>query len=669
MALKNTHAQKSHNHLILVKVFSLLMVISLLLTFFAACKTDDSNTPTTDDTVTPTNEELIEERIKTFLTAYNSGDMDAVLECLDAKTRNAFQAMLNLLGGIAGSYAGFDIDLSDLFSLGVNTTSGDFMGLEITSIEVINEKTAVATTNMKLSGTSMTIYFDMVYENDGWYIRDMTDQKTGSSNNNSNQTGGNNTTSPDNNPTTYQLKTYSSTDDYGNAGTYTEINDKFSAGQTVELEATVNSGYNFVGWFINGTCVSEDLKYTYTTKSDKVNIEARWSYYTVDTYSSSDDYEQAGTYTELKGKKISIGEQVTVEATVNSGYNFVGWYINDVCVSEDLTYSFIMKDKDVGLEARWSYYTVSVYSHTDEQGIAGTFTKKTDEKISVGEIVTLTATVNKGFNFEGWYVDGNLVSSDFEYSFTMKDRSAYIEAVYSYYSITVESWSDEQGMAGTYPKKDNEKISAGELVTLTATVADGYNFEGWYIDGFCVCSELTYQFLMEKANKTISAEYSNYTFSAYGWVLKSGWMSSPLEDVMGTCTTYENKKISAGKVIKLQATVCNGYTFEGWYLGDVCVSNELEYTYTMKKESVSLEARYTYYTIACNFAEGYYYIDEGWEEKIQVGDTVTLVARNIIGYKFIGWKHGDIIISTDATYTLVMGAYDDAYEATYERIE
>ena len=131
-------------------------------------------------------------------------------------------------------------------------------------------------------------------------------------------------------------------------------------------------------------------------------------------------------------------------------------------------------------------------------------------------------------------------------------------------------------MAGTYPKKDNERISAGETVTLTATVADGYNFEGWYIDGICVCSELTYQFVMEKANKTISAEYSYYTVSAYGWVLKSGWMSSPLEDVMGTCTTYENEKISAGKVVKLQATVCNGYTFEGWYIGDVCVSNELE---------------------------------------------------------------------------------------------
>ena len=678
MALKNSQAKKSHNHLIIVRIFSLLLMISLLLTFLVACKTGDSNTPTTDNTVTPTNEELIEERIKTFLTAYNTGDMDAVLKCLDAKTRNAFQAMLNLLGGIAGSYAGFDIDLSDLFSLGVNTTSGDFMGLEITSIDIINETTAVATTNMELSGTSMTIYFDMVYENDGWYISDMTDQKTGNSNNNSNQTGGNNTTSPDNKPTTYQLKTYSSTDEYGNAGTYTEINDQYSAGETVELEATVNSGYNFVGWFINGTCVSEDLKYTYTTKSNKVNIEARWSCYTVDTYSDSDDYEKAGTYTELKGKKISIGEQVTVEATVNTGYNFVGWFINGTCVSEDLKYTFTMKNKDVNLEARWSYYTVSVYSNTDEQGTAGTFTKKTDEKIRVGETVTLTATVNKGFNFEGWYVDGNLVSSDFEYSFTMQDRSAYVEAVYSYYSITVESWSDEQGMAGTYPKKDNEKISAGEVVTLTATVADGYNFEGWYIDGVCVCSDLTYQFIMEKTNKTINAEYSYYTITTNAYLNK--WSGNyQFVEVMGSYTKYDCEKISNGQEIKLVATVGDGYTFKGWYINDVCVCDELEYTYTMTKENVEIVALYTYYTISTeayldcggwgdSFEENMGTYTQYYEKKIRVGETVTLTATTKPGYRFLGWKHWDTIICEDLTYTFVMGTSDETYVAVFEEI-
>ncbi len=163
------------------KFLLLILIIVMALGCFVSCKNYDENK------APPTNEELITERIETFLTAYNTGDMEAVLECLDAKTRNAFQAILNMLGGLAGSAAGFDIDLKDLFSLGVSTTQGDFMELEITNINVIDSLSATATTIMKLTGAgTQTIYFEMVYENDGWYIHDMTDRKPGETNDNQN---------------------------------------------------------------------------------------------------------------------------------------------------------------------------------------------------------------------------------------------------------------------------------------------------------------------------------------------------------------------------------------------------------------------------------------------------------------------------------------------------
>lgn len=182
------------------RFFALLLVIVMSFGFFASCKKQEGKTK-----VYPTNEELITERIETFLTAYNDGDMEAVLECLDAKTRNAFQAMLNLLGGLAGAAAGFNIDLSDLFSLGISTTQGDFMGLEITDINVIDSSNATATTIMNLTGAgTQTIYFEMVYEKGSWYIHDMTDRKPGGTNDN-----GGESTNTDNNDATvgnYEIK-------------------------------------------------------------------------------------------------------------------------------------------------------------------------------------------------------------------------------------------------------------------------------------------------------------------------------------------------------------------------------------------------------------------------------------------------------------------------------
>ncbi len=162
------------------KLLSLFLVVIMTIGCFVSCQKFDN-----ENKAPATNEELITERIETFLTAYNTGDMEEVLECLDAKTRNTLQAMMNLLGGVVGGMAGFDIDLSDLFSLGVSTTQGDFMKLEIKDINVTNNSRATATTVMNLTGAgTQTIYFEMVYEKDGWYIHDMTDRKPSGANGN-----------------------------------------------------------------------------------------------------------------------------------------------------------------------------------------------------------------------------------------------------------------------------------------------------------------------------------------------------------------------------------------------------------------------------------------------------------------------------------------------------
>ncbi len=342
---------------------------------------------------------------------------------------------------------------------------------------------------------------------------------------------------PDNKPKQYLLKTYSSTDEYGNAGTYTEINSQYVAGDAIELEATVKSGYNFVGWFINGTCISEDLKYTLTMKSNDIEVEARYNYFTVVTSSYSDDYEKAGIYTKLDNKKISIGEQVTVEATVNTGYNFEGWFINDVCVSEDLIYSFVMKSKNVELQAKFSSYTVTAYSDSNLEGTIGTYTQINEKKVSAGDTITLTAQAAKGCNFEGWYIwtdwhNSICVCEDLEYTFEMGKEDVRIEARFSAYTLTTDA----------FLKTDKWKLD---------TIKPGIN-----IDFFL-----------------------SYSFSAY-------------DPSMGDYTQYKNIYVAAGEEVTLIATEKSGYTFLGWKRGFDLVSTSHTYTFVMGKTDMTYEAVY-----------------------------------------------------------------------------
>ncbi len=651
--MKNSNTNKTDFGSLLPKLIATALALIVLLSLFVACSGGQEDVPEA-----PTNEQQIKERIEKFSTAYNQGDMDAVLECLDAKSRNAMNAMLNLVGGIAGSLTGVDIDLRDLFSLGIYISSDDFMKLQIGKITVTDSKNAVATTTMDLTGAGVgTIYFYMVYENGGWYIHDMTDTPpTGNAGSTTNNSGNSGTPGTDS-TVYYQVTTYSDT---SQAGTYTSYNrESFAAGSTVTLEATVNDGYNFEGWYLSeiwsSKLLSTDLTYQFEMGAENAIIEARYSYYTVNVGTYNDDYGMAGTYTKYQDKKVSVGDTVVLEATVNSGYNFEGWFADwsDICLSSDLRYEFVMKAENANIEARYSYYVVNVEADNDDYGMAGTYTKYQDKKFSIGDKVVLETTVNDGYNFEGWYADWSEVclSTDLRYEFEMNAENVHIRARYSYYTVNVKSWSDESGTAGTYTGYDEKKISVGDTVNLEATVNDGFNFEGWFevYSDVCLSKELIYTFEMQADNISIEPRYSYYTVTTNSWSDEFG--------TAGVFTKKNGEKTSVGKIVTLTATVNDGYNFEGWFRDGVCISSSLTYEFTMKEENVELEARYSYYTVT---VDGYNYEGAAGTytkydaEKISIGEVVTLTATVKSGYTFGGWYRSNVLVSKSLTYAFTM---------------
>lgn len=109
-----------------------------------------------------------------FLAAYNSGDMDKVLECLDSKTRNTYTAAMNITGGLIG-LTGFEVSISDLFGLGVGIMSdGDVLKLEQMDITIQSDTKATVSTTMHYkdyeTSYSETVKFTLVKEDGDWYI-------------------------------------------------------------------------------------------------------------------------------------------------------------------------------------------------------------------------------------------------------------------------------------------------------------------------------------------------------------------------------------------------------------------------------------------------------------------------------------------------------------------
>lgn len=115
----------------------------------------------------------------------------------------------------------------------------------------------------------------------------------------------------------------------------------------------------------------------------------------------------AGTY--------PSGQQCTVTATPKTNYKFTKWTVNSSQVSTNATYSFtVTGNKDLVAHFEIPTYTISASASPASSGTvtgAGSYPS--------GQSCTLKATANSGYAFDKWTEDGNEVSTNANYTFTV----------------------------------------------------------------------------------------------------------------------------------------------------------------------------------------------------------------------------------------------------------
>ena len=150
------------------RLLTVFLIVATVCVSFAACA------PKTD-------EEMIADRIREFQNAYNSGDMDALIETLEPTTKNAMKATVSILQSLLGGKLGVDISLSDLFSLGVYYMDDNGVirfDIERIVIEESGTKAAaevIMNYGQASSAQNVTAYFEFVKTNSGWFIKDVSD--------------------------------------------------------------------------------------------------------------------------------------------------------------------------------------------------------------------------------------------------------------------------------------------------------------------------------------------------------------------------------------------------------------------------------------------------------------------------------------------------------------
>jgi len=420
-------------------------------------------------------------------------------------------------------------------------------------------------------------------------------------------------------------------------GTISPASGTYEDGTQITLTATPAAGWHFAYWLgdLGGLTNPQQL----TMDSDKsvtaVFVQLQYEL-TVDTngQGSVDLDPDGGTY--------YSGTQVTLTATPSTGWLFDHW-------EGDLTGNTnpqqLTMDSDKSVTAVFTRIQHTLTINTTGQGSVTTIPSLAtyDE----GSQVVLTATPDSGWQFDHW--EGDLTGNTNPaviFMFTDKIITAVFTQIQ--HNLTVNT----QGQGSVALNPAGGTYNEGTQVTLTATPAQGWQFDHWSGDLSGSTNPAT---ITMDADKTVTAVFTQIQHSLT--VNTQGQGSVALNPAGGT--------YNEGTQVTLTATPSQGWQFDHW-TGDLSGSTNpatitMDADKTVTAVFTQIQHNLTVNTqgqgsVALNPAGGTY----------NEGTHVTLTATPSQGWQFDHWT-GDLSGSTNPA-TITMDA-DKTVTAVFTQIQ
>ena len=276
----------------------------------------------------------------------------------------------------------------------------------------------------------------------------------------------------------------------------------YLVGDKVTLTALPVANFEFANWTnSSGTVVSTSAAYTITMPGRNVTYTANFRS-TINRNLTLTASPAAGG-TVKGGGSYPSGTWVTIEASPNSGYEFVNWTEGTSIISTNTEYSFSL-EKDRNLTANFKQSTVKYTISLSSNPALGGSTSGGGSYVS-GSSVTVTATPGKGYEFVNWTERGNEVSQSASYKFTVtRNRSlvANFQATgikkYTLSLLTIPVEGGNVSGGGTY--------TTGTTVTASATPNKGYQFVNWTENDSEVSTDANFTFNLN-ANRSLTANF------------------------------------------------------------------------------------------------------------------------------------------------------------------
>ena len=330
-------------------------------------------------------------------------------------------------------------------------------------------------------------------------------------------------------------------------------------GQTVIAEGTLTgengqfaATYTFadddkreLSWVVYSRITGHD--YFYSEGAYGKDFKAEIQKYTL-AISAGD----GGTVNTNVNGEYEEGSLVNIVATANSGYSWWKWSDQDtdadrwIKMDKDVTLVAMFKKNDSGQGGTTKTYTLKISSAG-----GGKVNEEANKTYEEGEVVSITATPNTGWEFDKWSDENKqasrLITMDKDYTLI-----AYFKTNLKFkVSITAGSG----GKVVVDPKLTESEYVGGTQFTIEAKANTGYKFEKWS-DG------------NTQAKRTITITADTELKATFTEMDKATLRVEILPNEKAGKVLFDDEEISvlrkevyAGETVTLKAKAASGYVF------------------------------------------------------------------------------------------------------------
>lgn len=226
---------------------------------------------------------------------------------------------------------------------------------------------------------------------------------------------------------------------------------------------------------------------------------------------------------------------------------------------------------------------------------------------------------------------------------------------------------------GTYGTSHPTSADYDTMVTIDNPSKAGYTFTGWAITGYDSTTSghnaATWSGEKGTSYKNLTTtDGATVTFTAT-WS-KEAPKTANLQttgDVGIKTTSHPDKAVvNIGSNVQISAVLNTGYVFKGWYNGNVKVSDDLSFVYTMPNKDTVLTAKTTpiNYTISYNLNGGAVVVSNPTNYNIET-PTFALHNPTKLGYVFVGWTGSNGTIPQKAVSIYKGSTGNKSYKANW----